>query len=48
MLDDRPLERAPVEAFLAELTGNVLRAKGFVRLVTDPDRLHLLQVVGRV
>ncbi len=44
---ETPLDRADVEAFLAELPGNVLRAKGFVRLADDPDHLHLLQVVGR-
>lgn len=44
---EAPLDRSHVEAFLAALPGNVLRAKGFVRFADDPDQLHLLQVVGR-
>lgn len=44
---ETPLDRADVEAFLADLPADVFRAKGFVRLVEDPDHLYLLQVVGR-
>lgn len=42
-----PLARADVDAFLAALPPDVLRVKGFVRLVEDPDHVYLVQVVGR-
>ncbi|MGI9161451.1 MAG: GTP-binding protein [Mycobacterium sp.] len=44
---ETPLARADIEAFLAELPSDVLRAKGFVHLADDPDRLYPVQVVGR-
>lgn len=45
---ETPFARADVETFLTELqAADVLRAKGFVRLVDDLDHSYLVQVVGR-
>lgn len=44
---ESPLARAGVEAFLAQLPADVLRAKGFLEIADDPGSPYLLQVVGR-
>ena len=41
-----PVERSKFEAFLARLNGReVVRAKGFVRFVHSPEKLHVFQSV---
>lgn len=42
-----PIKRREMESHLAALPTGVLRAKGLLRLVEEPDRLWLLQLVGR-
>ena len=42
-----PIPTANVHALLDWLPDGVLRAKGFVQLVEDPARRHLLQLVGK-
>ena len=42
-----PIRRDNVQALLDTVPEGVLRAKGFVYLVDDPDRRYLLQLVGK-
>lgn len=42
-----PIDRPTLEAFISSLPEGVLRAKGFVHLSDDPERRHVLQIVGR-
>ncbi len=46
---DRPgsIDRSALEAFLGALPEGVFRAKGIVHLSDDPERRHILQIVGR-
>lgn len=41
------VDRASLEAFLAELPDEVIRAKGLVRLADSPDEYHIFQKVDR-
>ncbi|MGI9597009.1 MAG: CobW family GTP-binding protein [Acidimicrobiales bacterium] len=43
---DEPLERATIERLMAALPEAVVRAKGVVSLLEDPDRAMVLQRVG--
>jgi G3E family GTPase len=42
-----PIDRPTLEAFISSLPDGVLRAKGFVHFSDDPERRHVLQIVGR-
>lgn len=42
-----PIHEAGFRAFVGELPAGVLRAKGFVHLAEDPERRHVLQLVGK-
>ena len=41
------IDRSALEAFISSLPEGVFRAKGFVHLSDDPERRHVLQIVGR-
>jgi len=40
-----PVERSAFQKFLGSLPSSVFRAKGFIRLVESPDKLHTFQQV---
>jgi G3E family GTPase len=44
---DEPMDEAGVAAAIDALEGEVLRAKGLVRLASDPDAVTIFQRVGR-
>ncbi|MEM7273139.1 MAG: GTP-binding protein [Actinomycetota bacterium] len=46
-IGDQPLPRARIEALMAALPEQVVRAKGVVTLAEDPSKSHVLQRVGR-
>ena len=46
-LSDAPVTRADIETMMAELTDNVVRAKGILWLVDEPDHQMILQRVGK-
>jgi len=45
--EEEGLEETAVRTFFANLPAGILRAKGMVHLHDDPERKHLLQLVGK-